>query len=90
MELVKYGYVDYDSIDMLLENKQKFHYKFKATTGFIVGTVLDNVIPATFGLITMKLKSYGRVWYECDVKNRLINKLARNKYSGFFVRGFLE
>lgn len=88
--LEKYDLVDYDHVDKLLENKQRTYYSFKATTGFIVGVILDNVIPATFGFITMKLKGYGRLWYSCNVKNKIINQFTRNKYIGWFVRGFLE
>ena len=89
-EIQKYDLIDYDNIDRFLDNKEKTYYKFKATTGFIIGAILDNVIPCTFGVITMKLKQYGKLWYSCDVKVKFINVLTRNKYTGWFVRGFLE
>jgi len=88
--LEKYDLIDYDKFDKFLENKRRTHYNFKATTGFIVGIVLDNIIPATFGFITMKLKGFGKLWYSCEVQNKYVNQLTRTKYVGRFVRGFLE
>ncbi len=88
--LEKYDLVDYDNIDKFLENKRRIYYNFKATTGFIIGVILDNIIPSTFGFITMNLKRFGKLWYSCKIENKYINQLTKNKYVGWFVRGFLE
>ena len=47
---------------------EKYYYKADITTGFILGVVLDNIIPCTFGLITRYLKRFGRVWFSREIK----------------------
>ncbi len=69
---------------------EKVFYKLNITTGFIVGVVIDQVIFGTFGYPIKLLKKYGRVWYQSELRHRLVYKVLDMKFLGSFVRGFLE
>ena len=53
----------------------KYYYELNITLGFIIGIVLDNIIPCTFGVITRILKGYGKSFFKTNVKGN--NKLIR-------------
>lgn len=48
------------------------------TIGFIIGAILDLIIPCTFGLIAKFLKKYGKTIFELrynEIKNKYIKML---------------
>jgi len=62
---------------------EKYYYKLNITYGFIIGLVIDQLIPLTFGLPMKVLKRFGSTLY---IKSIKLNKYTNNTY----IRGFLE
>jgi len=47
---------------------EKYYYNIDVTYGFIIGFILDNIIPATFGMFTKVLKRFGRVLFSKEIR----------------------
>lgn len=62
---------------------QKYFYKLNVTYGFIVGVILDQILPGTFGYPIKLLKKFGKLIYSKELR---LNKYTNNK----FVVGFLD
>jgi len=62
---------------------EKYYYKLNITAGFLIGFVIDQVIPGTFGMPMRILKRFGKTFYSREVK---LNHYTNNSY----IRGFLE
>jgi len=83
MKIKKYG-VDKDYIKShWIDTGKRYYYRLNITTGFIVGFIIDNIVPCTLGMPMRLLKGFGRIWYSKELK---LNKYTNNKY----VRGFLN
>lgn len=79
-------YCDYSGlIENIDENSdvEKYFYKLKITYGFIVGVIVDQILPGTFGLPIRMLKKFGKVLYCRSIR---LNKFTNN----WFIKGFLE
>lgn len=68
----------------------KYYYQFKLTTGFIIGFVIDNIVPCTLGLPMKLLKDFGKVFFKTELRHRLIYKILSKPFIGAYLRGFLE
>lgn len=73
-----------------VKTSNKYYYSFELTAGFIIGFIIDNLFPLTFGIPMRFLSKYGKVFYKTEVKHILIYKLLNMKYIGGFLRGFLK
>lgn len=61
----------------------KYYYKLNITAGFIIGFIIDQLLPGTFGLPMRILKRFGKTFYSQEVR---LNHYTNNK----LIRGFLE
>ncbi len=55
--------------------KDSYYHNLDITLGFILGFILDNIIPLTFGLFTKFLKQFGKSLKKIEI--RYNNKLVR-------------
>ena len=68
----------------------KYYYKLSITLGFIIGVIIDQVIPLTAGLPIKILKRFGRVFFSRDIKSKFMYKVLSVPFIGGYLRGFLE
>ena len=68
----------------------KYYYKINITYGFVVGFIIDNIIPCTLGLPMKLLKRYGSTIYQTSLKSKIIYRILSIRYLGSYLRGFLD
>lgn len=70
-------------LEIKIKIQNRFYFKSYGickiiTTGFLIGAILDFILPCTFGFITKLLKNYGNEIYIIRYnkpKNKIISKI---------------